>query len=165
MTISTTYAPAQFTGTGDNSAQSVTYEALAQGDIVVTQRVTATGAETVMTLTTDYTIAFTGTVPSAFTVTPVDGATDFTTAMTWTVSRDTTDTQTTDLITNEALDGPTLESALDRLTLIAQENSYNVSRALHLPISDAALTTELPDSVERASEACEFDASGNVTTS
>lgn len=74
-----------FTGTGSNTALSTTFKFSAAGDLVVTRRVIATGVETIMQLTTDYTV--TGGLGNIGIITPVDGATDFPTTVKWIISR------------------------------------------------------------------------------
>ncbi len=76
-----------FTGTGANTELTTTFPFINASDLVVTQRVTATGVETVLALTTHYTV--TGGNYAVGTVTPVDGATDFPSTVTWTIKRAT----------------------------------------------------------------------------
>ena len=76
-------------------------------------------------------------------------------------------TQSTDYIANDNFPAESHEIALDRLTLIVQDLKAIVDdRCIKFPLTDAiGLTTELPNSVDRASETCKFDSSGNVETS
>ena len=87
MTVSAAYTPDQYTGTGANTALATTFEFNDSSEIVVTSRVTATGVETVLVLTTHYTV--TGGSGATGTVTPADGATDFPSTVTWTLGRTT----------------------------------------------------------------------------
>ena len=78
-----------FTGDGTNTGLSLTFRFSRQSDIVVTRRVIATGVETTMVLTTDYTV--TGGGIALGTVTPVDGATDFPSTVKWIIQRSVPD--------------------------------------------------------------------------
>ena len=53
---------------------------------------------------------------------------------------------------------------MDKLFALYADLNEKVDRCLKIPITDTNLTTELPGSVDRASEGVEFDSSGNVTT-
>jgi hypothetical protein len=78
-----------FTGDGTNTALSLTFRFARHGDIAITRRVIATGAETTMQLNTDYTV--TGGGIALGTVTPVDGATDFPSTVKWIIVRSVPD--------------------------------------------------------------------------
>jgi hypothetical protein len=159
MTVTATYTPDQYTGTGANTALATTFVFNDSSEVVVTSRVTATGVETVLTETTHYTV--TGGSYATGTVTPVDGATDFPSTVTWTLSRTTPLTQSTDWVENDDFPAESHEAAADKLTLIAQERDWNAQRSLKYPGTDGtSLSAELPSSVDRASKSLGFDAAG-----
>jgi hypothetical protein len=166
MTISVNGNPTSYTGTGGNPALSTVFVFFADSDVIVTQRVTATGAETTMVLGEHYTLSGGSASGAVGTVTPIAGGTDFTTAMTWTIERAVPLTQELDYVENDTFPAASHEQGMDRLTTQSQDDRAQVTRALRFPITDAAsLTSQLPDSVTRASKVLSFDANGNVTVS
>ncbi len=60
MTISSTTNRASFSGNGVTTLFSFPYRFLVDADLVVIEKVTATGVETVKTLTTHYTVSGAG---------------------------------------------------------------------------------------------------------
>ncbi len=92
MSVTTTNKKLSFTGTGDQSSQTVTFEFYATSEIRVVKVVTATGARTELTLDTHYSV--TGGSGSTGAVVPISGATNFPATVTWEVERVTPLTQT-----------------------------------------------------------------------
>jgi len=159
MTVADLYVPDQFDGTGANTPLPTTFAFNNSSEIKVTSRITATGVETVLTETTHYTV--TGGSWATGTVTPVNGATDFPTTVTWTLERVTPLTQATDWVEQDAFSADSHERAADKLTLIAQERDEKAVRSLKYPPTDSkSLSAELPNSVDRASKSLGFDAAG-----
>ena len=167
MTVSVTTTVQQYTGTGANTVLNTVFPFFVSSDIVVTQRVTATGVDTQMVLGTHYTVSGGSSVGATGTVTPKKGSTDFTTAMTWTLRRSLPLTQGLDYVENDSFPAASHEAGLDRLTLQSQDRSAIIDRSLRFPEADStALISELPSAVARASKALTFDSSGNpVATS
>ena len=158
MTITDTDKRVAYTGTGANTALTINFPYTSTADILVTSRVTATGVETTMALTTNYTI--TPASGASGTLTPVDGATDFPSTVTWTLSRQTTQTQGVDLVENDEFPSETVEDALDRLTILVLDLQEEQDRCLKRPVSDVdTLSSELPHSLDAASNYLGFDAS------
>lgn len=62
----------------------------------------------------------------------------------------------------DELPAASIESGLDKLTLIAQNTSDKIDLSIKLPDSDIGLTTTVPDVGTRAGNYLAFDASGNV---
>lgn len=161
MTISTTTRKVSYTGTGADTPLSTVFPFFEASDLGVQQRVTATGALTLLTLGVHYSVTLASSLPGVGTVTPLNGAVDFTAAMTWTIVRTTDITQNVDYVENDSFPAESHEAALDRLTIIAQENAETGSRSLRFPESDdPALDPRLPASTERASKILTFDSSG-----
>ncbi len=132
-------------------------------DLVVILRTVATGAETVLTETTDYTVSTTNNdYSSGGTVTTVS---TYTSANSITILRNTPDTQQADLEDSKVLRLEDLEDAMDKLTMLVQQLQEELDRTLKIPRSDTSITTEVDDSVNRASKYLSFDSSGNVATS
>lgn len=125
MAVSTAYAPLVFNGNGATTALSVTWPFFT-GSLVVTA-IDADGVETVKTITTHYTVSggtdangkpATGTVtmlvaPASGTQTSVSRSTALTQAATWGES--------------DNFPQATVEAALDKLTLLAQERAYGAT--------------------------------------
>jgi hypothetical protein len=164
MTVSTTNTRDQFTGDGVTASLPTTFAFNASSEIKVTSRVILTGVETVLTITTHYTV--TGGEYETGTITIVDPATDFPNTVEWTVERVTPLTQETDWVENANFSAESHERSADKLTMIAQERNDRAERALRAPSSDdAALDMELPNSVDRASTYLAFDADGEPIAS
>jgi hypothetical protein len=62
----------------------------------------------------------------------------------------------------DELPAASIESGLDKLTLIAQNTSDKIDLSIKLPDSDIGLTTTVPDVGTRAGNYLAFDSSGNV---
>lgn len=122
MTVSTSYAPLTYSGNGVTTNFSVTWPFLT-GTLVVTA-IDADGVETVKTITTHYTVSG-GTdadgKPATGTVTMLTAPASGTQLR---IERSTTLTQASTWSENDAFPQSTLEAALDKLTLIAQERAY-----------------------------------------
>jgi len=159
MTISATDTSVQYTGDGTDAVLSTVFTYFADGDVVVTQRITATGVEATMVKGTHYSIAGGSTTGAVGNVTVITGATNFTTAMTWTIKRAVPLTQSTDYVENDRFPAASHETALDRATMQAQD--VDSRRSITAPVTDlTSISLELPSSVDRASKLMSFDASG-----
>ena len=166
MTVSVTTTVQQYTGTGANTVLNTVFPFFVSSDIVVTQRVTATGVDTQMVLGTHYTVSGGSAAGATGTVTPKKGSTDFTTAMTWTIRRSLPLTQGLDYVENDSFPAASHESGLDRLTLQSQDRSAIIDRSLRFPEADStALISELPSAVARASKVLAFDSAGSPIAS
>ena len=156
------------TGTGAAQTISFTFPVFAESEVKVRARNTATGVETLLTLTTHYTVSLTGTgVPNYISGSITTTSTTYDTYGTdysFHIYRATTETQDTDLIENDDLPADVIEARFDKLFCLFADLNEKVDRCLKIPITDTALITELPGSVDRASEGVEFDSDGDVTT-
>ena len=166
MTIATDGNPQQYTGDGTDAVLNTVFLFFTATDIVVTSRVISTGVPTVLVKDTHYSVSGGSATGANGTVTAINGSSNFPSTVTWTIERQLPLTQSTDYIANDAFPAESHETALDRLTLLVQDLKAVVDdRCLKFPVSDAvALTNELPNSVDRASESLTFDSNGNVTT-
>lgn len=162
MTISTTTNRVTYTGNGVTVAFSFPYAFFAQADLVVVETIIATGLQTVKALTTDYTISGSvdalGHYSSGGTVTAVTAPAS---TKTWTIYRDPTATQTTDLVENDPMPAESLEAALDYQTMLNQRTRDIAVRSLQQPEGDSATIDRLPSKVDRASMYLGFDADGD----
>lgn len=164
MTISTTANRVTYTGNGATVAFSFPYAFFAQADLVVVETIIATGVQTTKTLTTHYTISGTtdslGHYSSGGTVTAVTAPAS---TVTWTIYRDPTATQTTDLVENDPMPAESIEAALDYQTMLNQRTRDIAARSLQQPEGDSATIDRLPAKVDRASRYLGFDADGDPT--
>lgn len=122
MTITTSYSPITSAGNGVATAIPVTWKFFDATDLVVT-KIASTGVETVQTITTHYTV--TGGEdsdgrPQTGTVTMVTAPA---VGETIRITRSTSKLQESTWSESDAFPQATIESALDRLTMIAQEGS------------------------------------------
>lgn len=156
MTVSSTTNKATYSGNGTTTVFTVPFYFLAAADLQVILRSSA-GVETVQTLTTQYTVTGAG-VPSGGSVTMLTAPPSGTTL---TILRNVEATQETDLLPNDRLPAESLETALDKATMLIQQLDEEVGRSLKYPATDAAMSAQLPTSTGRASKFLSFDASGN----
>jgi len=159
------YAKTKTTGDGNVGQEFVfTFEYFNTSEVVATTRVTATGAEAVLTETTDYTITTTGSNPYTGGTLTLVGSLAATSTLT--VSRSTPQLQETDLVTSGALAAETLEDQYDKLVMQIQDLQEQIDRSLRIPITDGSTVEaacELDDAIQRASCYLTFDANGLPT--
>lgn len=161
MTVSTTTSKVSFAGNGSTTAFAVNFYFLANSHLKVVLRA-ADGTETVKTLGTDYTVTGAG-VSSGGTVTMTTAPASGTTLV---VLRNVPITQDVDYQPNDPFPAQTHEQALDKLTMIAQQEQNSLNGVIRFPDTDSSsLTSTLPASSARANKAIVFDAQGNVIVS
>jgi len=136
-----------------------TFPITATSDLLVKSRVIATGVETTLTETTDYTVSISGdTGGTLTTVTAVAATSEIH------LIRNTPKTQSLDLEAGGSFNAENVEDAIDKNTKLSIENKDAITRSLRAPDTDAVATDmTLPNSVDRASKNLGFDASGNPT--
>jgi len=154
MTVSSTTNKATYSGNGTTTAFTVPFYFLAAADLQVILRTGTT--ETVQTLTTNYTVTGAG-VPSGGTVTMLTAPASGTTL---TIMRNVSPTQETDLLPNDRLPSESLETALDKATMLIQQLDEEAGRSLKYPATDAAVSAQLPTATLRAAKFLSFDANG-----
>ena len=166
MTISTTTNRVTYTGNGATVAFSFPYAFFAKADLVVIETIIATGVQTTKTLTTHYTISGSvdalGHYSSGGTVTAVTAPAS---TVTWTIYRDPTATQTTDLVENDPMPAESIEAALDYQTMLVQRLTDLMGRSLRQPDGDVVNIGALPSKFSRASAYLAFDANGEPVAS
>lgn len=132
MAVSTTINRLVFSGNSSTTDFSFPEYITAKADVVVIQTDSG-GTPTLKTLTTDYTIALTtavnGAYPTGCTVTMLVAPP---TGTKLTIYRDTARTQPTHWTDNDPMPSSTLETAMDRATLLAQRNADLLARAVLL---------------------------------
>ena len=157
MTVSSTTNKATYSGNGTTTAFTVPFYFLEAADLQVILRSSA-GVETVQTLTSQYTVTGAG-VASGGTVTMLTAPASGTTL---TVLRNVSPTQETDLLPNDRLPAESLETALDKLTMLVQQLDEESGRSIKLAATDSSsLVATLSPSSARANKLLSFDSSGN----
>lgn len=157
MTINTTTNRVSYEGDGVTTAFAVPFAFFGSDELEVVERVTATGAETLKMLTSDYTVEDGGGAPGTVIANAAPPA-----SVSWTIIRNTKRSQEIDYTDNDPFPAETHESGLDRATMIAQDSISDIDRALKFAKTDSgSLEPTLPSSVERAGRFLAFDAGGN----
>ena len=162
MPVNTSSSTKQFAGDGTQTTFPFTFPISGEDDLVVRERVDATGVTTTKTLTTHYTVVKSGanfdnggnvemgTAPAA--------------GVTLLVKRLSTQTQSMDLIYADNFDSEAMEDAVDKNTRMIQELQAQLDRCIKIPDTDAdTLDMTMPTSVDRASKWQGYDADGQPT--
>ena len=161
MTISTTTIKNSYNGNGSTSAFNYTFKISAESEMQVIIR-SASGTETVKSLTTHYTISGVGNAGGgAVTFTagniPVSGETVI-------LRRVTAQTQAMDLIDNDPMSADTIENAHDKSIAIAQELQEQIDRSIKLSRTNTMTSTEFTvDAASRANKILAFDSAGEIS--
>ena len=159
MTLSSTTTEVSYTGNGSTVAFPVTFAFFGTStgaELEVIERTIATGAEATKTNGSDFTVSggnnATGTVTAA--TAPAD-------TVQWVIRRNTAQTQGTDYVENDAFPAETHESALDRLTMISQEQERDLGDSFQYPATySGGASTEVPE--PSAGKALKWNAAGNA---
>jgi hypothetical protein len=122
----------------------------------VIQTDTATGIETTLTLTTDYTVTGVG-VEAGGNVVLVAGV--LATGQELIILRSTTVTQETDYLEGDSFPAQAHENALDRLTMIAQDHIGKFARVPMIPVGDV-LDMTLPRNTSGSASYIYWNAAG-----
>jgi len=134
---------------------SFTFEILANTDIAVYKD------DTLLTLTTDYTVTINsnGTGSITLTASPT-GATQIAIVGNRTIQR------TTDFVTGGDFFANTVNDEMDQQTIFAQQNAEAVDRALKAPQTDpTSINMTLPRKADRAGKLLSFNSDGNPVAS
>ena len=162
MTVSTTTLKNSYAGNGSTTVFAYAFKIFASSEIKVYIRTDATGAETLKSETTHYTVSNVGADGGGnvtFTTgnTPASGETVV-------LLRDTAITQGTDYQPADPFPAESHEDALDKLTHVAQEVQEELDRAIKLSktntISSAEITTT---AAARANKLLAFDGDGELS--
>lgn len=160
MTVSSESNRTSAVGTGAEQAVPFTFPITSNSDIVVTARVTATGVETLLAETTDYTVENLGELGGSITtVTPFVASTSQVF-----IVRDTPNTQLLDLEQGGAWNAENAEDAWDKVTKLTIESQTSLDRTVFFPTTDPDTAFgEMPNSIDRAEKFMSFDAAGKPT--
>lgn len=141
-TVSTETTRVAYTCNGTSTTYAYTFKILADADLKVIKTLTATGAETTLTLATDYTVTGAGTASGNVVLT---AGSKCASGYTMTILRDMDVTQETDYVDGEAFSAESIESALDKNTMILQQLKEEVGRAPKLPTTSTITDIALPN--------------------
>jgi hypothetical protein len=158
MTVSSTTTKNSYSGNGSTTTFAYGFKIFANTDLTVILR-SATGVETVQTLTTHYTVSNVGVDGGGnvvFVTAPASGVTVV-------IRRNMALTQSTDYVANDPFPAATHEDALDRLTFISQQIQEEVNRSIKLSRTNTMTSTEFTTSAaDRANKILAFDTSGEL---
>lgn len=146
MTIASATNRVSFTGNGSTTAFAFSFPFRATSDLVVTVRTTSTGAESLQTEGTHYTVTGTPTTDAGgyasgtvtFVTAPASGTQVH-------IDREPARTQTTDYIAGDGIPPSSIEGSLDRLTLLVQDLYSRFSRTLLQPRTATNRDLSLPE--------------------
>ena len=160
MTISSTNTKDSYSGDGTTVAFSYTFKILDDDDIQVILRTNATGAETVQTKTTDYTVSGVGNAGGGtITFGSAPAATE-----TVVLLRNTPLTQATDYTPNDPFPAAAHEDALDKLTFLAQEIQEELDRSIKVSKTNTITSPEFTvGATDRANRIFAFDSNGDLS--
>ena len=162
MTISSATNKVSYSGNASTTVFAYAFPITADADLKVYIRVTATGAETLKSLSTHYTVSGAGGA-SGGNVTFTSGNTPAS-GETVVIIRDVPATQSLDLVENDSFSAESLEDSLDRVTMISSDVKEELSRTIKLSRTNTMTSTEFANSAaDRASKVLSFDSSGELS--
>ncbi len=157
MTVSVTSGRVAYLTNGTTGPWTVPFYFIADDHLSVVHKDSA-GVETTLTLTTDYTVSGAGNTAGG-TVTTV---TAYGAGGTITIVRNVPRTQEVDYRDADEFPAETHEAALDKLTMIAQQQDEVLGRALVLSVGSSG-SGLLPSIDDRKNKYLSFDSNGDAT--
>jgi hypothetical protein len=161
MTVSSTTVKNSYSGNGSNDTFVYGFKIFADTDLEVIIR-SATGTETIKTLTTHYTVTGAGSASGGnvvFTAGNIPTATE-----TVVVRREVPQTQAIDYIANDPFPAESHEEGLDRATMTIQQLQEEVNRSIKLSATNTMTSTEFTvGATDRANKILAFDSSGELS--
>jgi hypothetical protein len=160
MTVSSTTVKNSYSGNGSNDTFVYGFKIFADTDLEVIIR-SATGTETIKTLTTHYTVTGAGSASGGnvvFTAGNIPTGTE-----TVVVRREVPQTQAIDYIANDPFPAESHEEGLDRATMTIQQLQEEVNRSIKLSATNTMTSTEFTvGATDRANKILAFDSSGEI---
>ena len=160
MTVSSTNTKNSYSGNGSTTVFAYTFKIFDDDDITVILRTDATGGETVQTKTTNYTVSGVGNAGGGnitFGTAPASG-------ITVVLIRETAQTQTTDYTPNDPFPAASHEDALDKLTLIVQDQQEELDRSIKVSRTNTITSPEFTvGATDRANRIFAFDSNGDLS--
>lgn len=146
---------------GATTAFAYGFKIFAESDLEVILTDTD-GTDSVLTLTTDYTVSGVGEASGG----EITTVSTYATGHTINILRATPYKQTTDLENGGPFYAQTIENALDRAVMQIQQLEERLSRTFQAPKTESSsISLDLPSASARANKAIVFDASGNAGVS
>lgn len=162
MTVSSTTVKNSYSGNGSTTQFAYGYKIFADSDLQVIIRTDSTGAETVKTLTTHYTVAGAGDA-SGGSITFTSGNTPAS-GQTVVIIREVPQTQAIDYIANDPFPAESHEEGLDRATMTTQQVQEELNRSIKLSRTNTMTSTEFTvGATDRANKVLAFDSSGEIS--
>lgn len=164
--VSTTTTEIQYTGNGSSTEFAFNFPLPGDdtSDLTVILRLVSTGVPTILTETTHYTVTATNNeFTNGGTVTTVA---TYSSDYTLTIRRDSPDTQEADITTDSGvLRKAVLEGAIDKNTMLIQQQQTDLNRTPKFPASDPTASLGYwPNSIDRAGLAAAFDSTTGAPT-
>ena len=160
MTLTTTTQKLIYTAIGSLTEFAYTWLINTNTDLQVYLKTIATGAQTLQTLTTHYSVSGVGSA-SGGNVTFVSAPADTYKVV---IVRAVPLTQDTDYVSNDPFGAETHESALDTLMMTVQDQSEILDRAIKLSATNEMTSTEFTvTATNRASKVLGFDSTGELS--
>ena len=141
-TVSTETTRVAYTCNGVLTSYAYPFKVLADADLLVIKKATATSAETTLVLNTDYTVTGAGTSGGNVVLT---AGSKCGSGYTLTILRNMSATQTTDYVDGEAFSAESLETAIDKATIVLQQQKEQIGRAPKLPKTSTITDIALPN--------------------
>lgn len=159
MTISSSNRKAgPFIGNGSASVFAFSFRVFAASDLEVVRINVSTGAETILTINSGYTVSLNANQNSnpGGSITLVGGA--LASGQNLIITSNIANLQPTDLTNQGGFYPEVITDALDRATIQIQQLDEHVGRTLSYPITDPTLGTELPALAQRKGTVLAFNA-------
>ena len=162
MTLPSTLARNDYIGAGATDTFSYTFRIFVNSDLSVLRRLVGETVDTLLVLTTDYTVTGAGDAAGG---TIVLTAGNLAVGALLTIRRVRPLSQLTDIRNQGPFFARTHEDKFDDLTMQNQQIQDDLDRSLKLAETEAGtpLKTQIPSVAERANKTLSFDASGNPT--
>jgi hypothetical protein len=159
MTVSSSTSRVQFNGNGSTTVFAYSFKIFDQDDLTVIVR-SATGVETVKTITTHYTVSGVGNAGGGnvtMLTAPASGET-------LTILREQDLVQELDLVENDPFPAQSLEDALDKLTFIVQQHDEELGRSIKASRTNTISSTEFTVlAADRANKVFAFNSAGELS--
>lgn len=141
MTLSSTTTKTTYTGDGSTTAFATGFKFIQNSHVKVVERMIATGAETILVEGSDYTLTGAGD-DSGGTVTATTAPAS---TVQWIVKRAASEIQGSSLPTGGAFPSATVEQMADLLTMLVQQHSEEIARALVLAETSPTSGLTIPE--------------------
>ena len=159
MTVPIETSLKQYNGDGSTTTYTYPFKVFEDDDLVVVVT-NSSDINATLTLNVDYTVTGAGDVGGGTIVLTSGGLCDAGEKLT--IIRDVQRTQDTDYIDGENFSQESVENALDRFSMVIQQQKEKHDRSLHFPIGDET-SSELPGITARANKNLGFDTNGAIT--